>query len=200
MTHNPIADKQDAENGGLERSGEIAKSEATKSVPSMQSKPWLLPICFFIGHDIVPAEDKPGWFQINCGRCGLDTHRQFFRRTRNLPWTIAKDLVWFANRIEKTRSYPGAYFPVYRHIEQQIPGIGGKHSCAAYSYEHIQSLLKQYEQDGLPEPLLSTLISEEGWIDLEEHPEMADEVVNQLNKDLTLEATRREQEELNRDR
>jgi hypothetical protein len=50
----------------------------------------------------------------------------------------------------------------------------------------------------LPDPLLKDLISEDGWIDLEEHPEMAQQVIDDLNRSVTLEATRREQEELNK--
>ena len=156
----------------------------------------LTPVCFFFGHDSLT--DKSGTLLIRCRRCGRDTTIPYFRRTRNLPWNVARVLVWLANQIERLRSYPGSYFPVYRPINQQIKGIGTKHSCGCYSYEYIQSMLKQYEDDGLPEPLLSSLISEEGWIDLEEHPEMAQEVIDSLNKGVALEATKREQEELNK--
>jgi hypothetical protein len=87
---------------------------------------------------------------------------------------------------------------VYRRIEQQIPGIGTEHSCGCYSYEHIVSMLKQYEDDGLPEPKLSDLISEEGWINLEEHPEMIQPMLDDINKGVELLRTKEEQEELNR--
>src|SRR5437868_3551914 len=96
------------------------------------------PICFFLGHD--NATDKPDRFLIKCRRCGLDTPRMWFSQTRSLPWYTARGLVWLANQIERMRNYPGRYWPVYRHIDEQIPGIGTKHSCAAYSYEYIQSL------------------------------------------------------------
>jgi hypothetical protein len=156
----------------------------------------LLPVCFFLGHD--NATEKPGTFLIKCRRCGVDTPYTYFRRVRSIPYRVETSLVRLANLVARRDYYPGAYWPKYRAIDQQIKGIGTKHSCASYSYEHIQSLLKQYEDDGLPEPLLKDLISEEGWIDLEEHPEMAEQVIEMLNKDLTLEATRREQEELNK--
>lgn len=153
-------------------------------------------VCYFAGHD--NATEKSGWSAIKCRRCGKDTPYEWFGRTRSIPWRMARGLVWLANRIEKTRSYPGAYWPVYRHIEQQIKGIGTKHSCAAYSYEHIQSTIKQYKGDGLPVPTLEDFISEEGWIDLEKHPEMAQMVVDDISKGVEFLRTKQEQEELNR--
>ena len=158
----------------------------------------LAPICFVTGHINVPA-DKPGWFKIACGRCGLDVHRAWFRRTRSIPYKIERGFLWMANRMAKPRnSWKGAYFPVYRHIDQQIKGIGTEHSCGAYSYEGIMSLLKQYEDDGLPEPTLRSLVSEDGWINLEEHPEMIQPMLDDLNKGVELLRTKKEQEELNR--
>lgn len=159
----------------------------------------LLPICYFMGHIEVPAPDKPGWFLSRCGRCNKEIPYTWFRRIKGIPHEIAYNLVWLANQIDKLQNnYPGYNYPKYRAINQHIEGMGTKHSCGAYSYEHIMSLLKQYEDDGLPEPLLSTLISEDGWIDLEEHPEMAQEVIDSLNKGVTLLQTKEEQEELNR--
>lgn len=161
------------------------------------SKSWLRPVCFFAGHRIVPEDDKPSWFKIGCGRCGLDTHRAWFRRIRSLPWRLERSLVWLANQLARRNNYPGAYWPVYRHIDQKIEGIGTEHSCAAYSYEGIMSLLKQYEGDGLPEPTLRSLISEDGWINLEEHPEMIQPMLDDISKGVTLLQTEQEQEELN---
>lgn len=159
----------------------------------------LSPVCFFIGHVEVPADDKPGWFKIACGRCGLETHRTWFRRTRSIPYKIERSFLWLANAMSEARDdWPGKYKPTYRAIDRQIKGIGTEHSCAAYSYEGIVSLLKQYEDDGLPEPKLSHLISEEGWINLEEHPEEIQPMLDELGKGVELLRTKQEQEELNR--
>lgn len=156
----------------------------------------LIPVCFIVGHNIIQVPDKPGWYKIDCGRCGLDTYRRWFNRTRSIPYKIEKSLVWLANRMAK-REVP-TYWPKYRAIDQQIKGIGTKHSCGAYSYEGIVSLLKQYEGDGLPEPLLSSLISEEGWIDLDEHPEEIQPMLDDISRGVTLLQTKEEQEELNK--
>lgn len=165
----------------------------------MNSSKYLSPICFFLGHVEVPSKDKPGWFNIACGRCERDVHSVFFRRTRSIPYRIERGFLWVANRMAKSRnSYPGAYYPVYRHIDQQIPGIGTKHSCAAYSYEHIVSTIEQYKGDGLPVPTLDDFISEEGWIDLDEHPEMIQPMLDDISRGVTLLQTKEEQEELNR--
>lgn len=157
----------------------------------------LRPVCFFTGHRIVPSPNKLGWFKSDCGRCGLDVHRTWFRRTRSVPYKIERGLVWLANWIADRRNVP-TYSPKYRAIDQQLRGIGTEHSCGAYSYEGIVSLLKQYESDGLPEPLLSSLISEEGWINLEEHPEEIQPMIDEISKGVELLRTKKEQEELNR--
>ena len=152
--------------------------------------------CYFQGHDNLT--DKVGWFKITCRRCGYDSPYIIFRRIRNIPYKIEKSLLWGANTIAKYRGWSGQYNPVYRHIEQSLKGVGTEYSCGAYSYEFIQSLLKQYEEDGLPEPLLSTLISEDGWISLEEHPEEIQPMLDDISKGVALLQTKEEQEELNR--
>lgn len=163
------------------------------------SRPWMRPVCFFMGHLEVPADDKPGWYKIDCGRCGLSTHRPWFPRTRSIPYKIETGLVSLANKMDRARDdYPGKYNPKYRAIEQQIEGIGGKHSCGAYSYEHLQSMIKQYKGDGLPVPTLEEFLSEDGWIDLEEHPDEIQPMLDQINKGVELLRTKEEQEGLNR--
>lgn len=160
-------------------------------------KIYFRPICFFVGHQITPVPDKPDWFEKDCGRCGLDVHRTWFRRTRSVPYKIERGLVWLANWIANRRDLP-TYSPKYRAIDQQIKGIGTEHSCAAYSYEHIVSTIEQYKDDGLPVPTLEDFISEEGWINLEEHPEEIQPMLDQLSKGVELLRTKEEQEELNR--
>lgn len=154
----------------------------------------LRPICWFNGHDNLT--DQSNSFLIICRRCGKDTTIPYFIWFRRLPWCIAKILVSIANHLVKN-STPTVY-PIFRPVDQKIDGIGTEHSCGAYSYEHIQSLIKQYADDGLDPPLLERLVSEEGWINLEEHPEMVAEVLDSLNRGATLAATREEQEQLNR--
>lgn len=157
----------------------------------------LIPVCFVWGHVIVLVPDKPGWYKSDCGRCGLSTHYRWFRRTRSIPYKIEVSLVWAANQIAKARGIP-TYNPKYRPVDQQIKGLGTEHSCGAYSYEGIVSLLEQYKGDGLPEPLLSSLISEEGWINLEDRPEEIQPMLDEITKGVTLLQTKREQEELNK--
>lgn len=156
----------------------------------------LKPICFFADHD--DALEKPNEHLIKCRRCGTDTTVPFFKRIKRLPWRTALALVWLANKIAEGR-HP-THDPVFRPVDHYMPGIGTEHSCGAYSYEHIASLIKQYKDDGLPEPLLKDLISEDGWVNLEDNPELARQVIDDLSREATLESTRREQEELNRDK
>jgi hypothetical protein len=155
----------------------------------------LVPVCVAMGHD--NSTEHPNRFLIRCRRCGRDTTVPYFRRLRSIPYRTERSLVWLANRIAKYRN-PLSHWPLYRAIDQHLPGIGTEHSCGAYSYEYIVSLIKQYKSDGLPEPLLKDLISEEGWINLEDNPEMAERVIDELSHVVTLEATKREQEELNK--
>jgi len=155
----------------------------------------LVPICLFVGHD--NATDDPGRFLIKCRRCGKNTPYRWFNRIQSIPYKIERSFLWLANFMAKHRDTP-TYWPQYRAIDQQLKGIGTKHSCGAYSYEGIVGLLKQYEGDGLPEPLLSSLISEEGWYDLDEHPEMVQEVIDDISRGVTLLRTKEEQEELNK--
>lgn len=158
----------------------------------------LVPVCFFVGHEIIPVADEPGWYQSKCERCGLDTHYRYFRRIISIPYKIEHSLVWIANQMYKHRERSGEYYPHYRPINQQIKGIGTEHSCGAYGYESIVSLLDQYKGDGLPEPLLSSLISEEGWINLEDHPEEIQPMLDEISRGVTLLQTKQEQEELNK--
>jgi hypothetical protein len=152
--------------------------------------------CYFFRHKIIPSSDREGWFKNDCGRCGLDIHRTWFRRTKSIPYKFERLFLWLANHMYSKRSTP-TYYPKYRAIDQQLKGVGGKHSCGAYSYEGIVSLLEQYKGDGLPEPLLSSLISEDGWIDLDEHPEEIQPMLDQLAKGVTLLQTKQEQDKLN---
>lgn len=197
MTGLPI-DIPETDQGASDGLHETAKPKNSKPLPKAPSKPWLRPVCFLAGHKTVPAEGKPGWFKNDCGRCGLDVHRPWFRRIRSIPWRTERALVWLANQIARRNNYPGAYWPVYRHIDQQIIGIGTKHSCAAYSYEHLQSMIEQYKGDGLPVPTLEEFLSEDGWIDLEEHPEEIQPMLDEISKGVELLRTKQEQEELNR--
>lgn len=147
----------------------------------------LLPICLAIGHVEVPSEDKPGWFKNECGRCGRLHFKPYFWQVwrARIPYIF----LWVAN---KTSVNSPTYKPQFRAIDQHIDGIGGKHSCGAYSYEHIISFIDQYKNDGLPEPLLKDLISEDGWIEIGD--DNADEIVSMINEDFERESNRQERE------
>lgn len=151
-------------------------------------KALFLPACWLIGHDRPESEDKPGWFAIDCMRCGRPFNKPY-------PWQVVRYKIpymflWLANKTAGD-NVP-TYYPRFRAIDQHLPGIGGKYSCGAYSYEGIASLIKQYADDGLPEPLLKDLISDEGWTEITE--DNADEMLAAINESFETEANRQERE------
>lgn len=144
----------------------------------------LLPICCLIGHDRPESEDKPGWFSIDCQRCGRAFGKPYWWQI--LRARIPYIFLWLANMFDDTPTHN----PRFRAIDQKIKGIGTEHSCAAYSYEEIVSLLKQYEDDGLPPPLLKDLISEDGWVSIEDVG--AEAFKDMLDKSFKAEANKQE--------
>lgn len=79
---------------------------------------------------------------------------------------IADALVGLANRLVKGSGTPASW-PRYRIVDSPNERItGSKWACAAYSYENLKSLVKQYEDDGLPPVTVAWLISDEGWVEI----------------------------------
>lgn len=148
----------------------------------------LLPYCWIVGHDRSEAEDKPGWFAIDCKTCGRPFNKPYFWQV--IRHRIPYFFLWLANATFSNR-VPG-YKPNFRAIDQIIPGIGTEHACAAYSYEHIAGLIDQYKNDGLPEPLLKDLISEDGWVTIGE--DNAEEMLDLINKSFENESNKQERE------
>lgn len=109
-----------------------------------------------------------------------------------LRYKVAGKLVWVANNLVRSNvaTTPGSY-PLYRPVDQTAPGE--KWACGAYSLEGLRSLVSQGDGDMTVE----FLISDEGWQTIDT-PKMAQEVADELNKAVTLEATRKEQKELNK--
>jgi len=82
--------------------------------------------------------------------------------------SIARRFVALANKIEPKDS--PAPTPYYRAVDTNVLHLGTKHSCDAYSYEHLQSLMKQ-EGEGYT---LGQLFDESGWVEI--GPDNIDEV------------------------
>jgi hypothetical protein len=148
----------------------------------------LLPVCWVVGHVHLEDESKPGWFAIKCDRCGRDRFNPY-------PWQIVRGRIpymflWLAN---KTATNSPSHKPQFRAIDQSLKGIGTEHSCGAYSYEHIKSYIDQRKGDGLPPPLLSDLISEDGWISVEDIG--AEKFLDMINDDFEKQSNKAEREE-----
>jgi hypothetical protein len=120
-----------------------------------------------------------------------------------LKYRLANYLVWVANNLVRSSvaTSPGRY-PLYRPVDQTLPG---KNQCGAYSLEGLESLVKQDGPNGFgATATVKWLIGDEGWVNLADlkhedgTPYTAQESADMISKSLTLEATRQEQEELNR--
>lgn len=110
-------------------------------------------------------------------------------------YKIAERLVGLANALVWSHNSPG-YNPKFRPIDTSMPGIGTKHSCSAYSYEGLKSLVEQDGPDGFgATATVAWLLSEDGWEDIT--PENAERITAEINRSFTLEATKQEQERLN---
>lgn len=142
------------------------------------------PLCWVQGHTH-PVNER-GWTAIYCQVCGKDSDgplliRWFLRSKNKLQWA----LVWLANRLESRRSTP-THWPPFRRVDgKDLDNLGTKHSCDAYSYEHIKSMIDQGDDQ-----LLSRFISEEGWVDITK--DNADEMADLINNSFEEESNRQE--------
>lgn len=169
------------------------KQERTKYVPNAK---WIKrPVCWVQGHDRPEDEDGKGGY-IYCFRCGMHFAsrplRDFLSRTR---YRAASATLRLANFIDNPRgrdfpTNPGHY-PRFRPIDTKtLMHLGTKHSCDAYSYEGLKSLVEQYKNDGLPDVTVAHLISEDGWIEIND--DNAGEITKLINESFTEEANRQE--------
>ncbi len=105
---------------------------------------------------------------------------------RKLQYKIAKGLVWLANKVARNIT----------PLNTQIAWIDNHDFI---DREHLESLVEQGD-----DMKLSEFLDDSGWVaiaDLKHEdgtPYTAQESADMISKDLTLEATRQEQEELNR--
>ena len=123
---------------------------------------------------------------------------------------LAYFLVEIANQLVRPlpREYGYNHWPKFRPIDQEMKHRGSykghKYSCGAYSHEHLQSLVEQDGPNGFgATATVKWLIGVEGWQDISDlnhedgTPYTAQESADMIGKELTLEATRQEQKELN---
>lgn len=83
---------------------------------------------------------------------------------------MAKLLVRAANTLVNNMDTPSPK-PYYRPVDTHMPGIGHQHSCGAYSYEFLESLVEQDGPDGFgATATIKWLLSDEGWVSLENMP------------------------------
>lgn len=153
-----------------------------------EAKWYRRPACWLTGHDR-PINEK-GWQAIYCGVCGQSQHHMtLLNWWRRGIFHFQLFLVNLANSLE-TDDSPATKTPFRRVDTKLLKDLGTKHSCDAYSYEGIISMLKQYEDDGLPEPKLSRLVSEDGWVDIND--DNAKEITELINKSFEEASNRQE--------
>jgi len=125
-------------------------------------------------------------------------------RTKLAYW-----LVEVANQLVRPpkRELSYNFWPKFRPIDSDIKRRGSfkghKYACGAYSYEHLKSYSEQDGPDGPgAHTTVKSFIGEDGWQDLSDlkhedgTPYTAQESADLISKDLTLEATRQEQKQL----
>ena len=124
---------------------------------------------------------------------------------------LAYILVEWANQLVRPpkRELKYNYWPKFRPIDQEIKYRGSyqpdhEFTCGAYSYEHLKSYSEQDGEYGASaKTTVKSFISADGWQKLSDlkhedgTPYTAQETADMISKDLTLEATRQEQKELN---
>ncbi len=146
---------------------------------------YLRPLCWVQGHTR-PINTK-GWTAIYCQVCGRGSEgflltRWFWRGRNKLQW----GLVWLANRLETDKGLTN--WPPFRRVDgKHLNNLGTKHSCDAYSYEHIKSLIDQGDDQ-----LLSRFISEDGWVDITDAN--AEEMHEYIEKAFEVESNKQERQ------
>lgn len=154
-----------------------------KDSKSLPLRRLLLPICWVIDHD---TYIDGTYFKIDCRRCGRSIVVSYW--WQRIPHKTSKTLVRLANWIIGENEANGWF-----HGYGQISNID------YIAKSHLQGLVKQGD-----DMLLSDYLSDKGWIKLSDlkHEDgtayTGKEQADLITKSLTLEATRQEQEELNR--
>jgi len=145
------------------------------------------PLCVIQGHDR-RTNDK-GWHEIYCRTCGQSLHHMTIKGLyRRFMYRVSRGFLWLANWAYGNDG--PTISPHYRGVDSKtLMNLGTEHSCDAYSYEHIKSLIEQDGPDGFGATApLSWLISEEGWqrVGLED--------IDMINESLEQEANKQERE------
>ena len=84
----------------------------------------------------------------------------------SIKYKTAEILVLLANKLTNKPDSP-RHVPLFRPVDQLMPGIGHKYACGAYSYEGLKSLVEQDGPDGFGASCtVAWLIGEEGWQDV----------------------------------
>ena len=124
---------------------------------------------------------------------------------------LAYYLVEVANQLVRPpkRELKYNYWPKFRPIDEEIKKRGSyhpdhKYTVGAYSWEHLKSGVEQDGPNGYgAKETVKQLLSADGWVSLSDlkhddgTPYTAQESADMISKELTLEATRQEQKELN---
>lgn len=145
----------------------------------------LRPICWIGGHNTYISESER---LIKCRSCNKDT-TQLWIRWHRFKFGFAAGLVWLANKLLGERS-SNSWFHGYGQIT----------NVDYIARSHLESLVHQGD-----DMLISDYLSDKGWIKLSEmkHEDgssyTAKEQAEMISKSFTLEATRQEQEALNRE-
>lgn len=162
-----------------------ASEERAKYVPN--AKWYRLPFCWLQGHD--RRTNDRGWYEIYCRSCGQSVHHiTIVGLGQRGRYKLSRALLWLANIIHGS-DVPTSW-PPYRAVDSKtLMDLGTEHSCDAYSYEHLKSLVEQDGPDGFgATATIAWLISEEGWkrVGLED--------IDLINESLEKEANRQERE------
>ena len=138
----------------------------------------LLPLCWIVGHDNATDDDplKQYGALIVCRRCNRDTTKGHW--WSKVPYQVARKLVDIANWLYELNGMSPSHSPHFRGVDgKHLDNLGTKHSCDAYSYEHLQSMMKQ-EGAGYT---LGQLFDESGWIEIND--DNASEMLALINDD-----------------
>ena len=85
-------------------------------------------------------------------------------------------------------THPG-YYPRFRAIDtKHLNNLGTEHTCDAYSYEGLKSLVDQGDGD----ETIARFISEEGWVNITD--DNAKEMIQFINESFEAESNRQERE------
>lgn len=170
----------------MERKDPGNKHDRQKYAPD--ARWYFRPLCWVQGHNR-PVNDK-GWTAIYCQLCGKSSGARTLRGYGYLAiYKTQLGLIWLANHLERDRL---TNWPPYRRVDgKHLMNLGTKHSCDAYSYEHLKSLVEQDGPDGYGATMtVKQLLSEDGWVELTS--DNAEEMHQLIEKSFEEESNRQE--------